>query len=326
MNQTMKDMGKRLSAALAAFVISFAAAAESPAGESGIRPDGTYMFAQRDTCELFMDVYEPAAGSETTLNGKEKPTIIFMFGGGFISGQRDLPFYFPWYGKLTGNGYRVVAIDYRLGLKGHTRVGIAQVNAIDKAIHLAVEDLFSATRFLIDNADALGINPDNIVISGSSAGAITVLQADYELSNRTGCTSVLPEDFRYAGVMSFSGGILSREGLPDYARTPAPTLMLHGTEDRIVNYTKIQFFNLGFFGSDKLADRFAKFGYNYNIIRYEGCGHEIAGLMNDTCAYQFAFLETNVMGGKRYIVDMTVEDPSIERSGTVSRKELFGGE
>ena len=85
-------------------------------------------------------------------------------------------------------------------------------------------------------------------------------------------------------------------------------------------------FNLGFFGSDKLADRFAKFGYNYNIIRYEGCGHEIAGLMNDTCAYQFAFLETNVMGGKRYIVDMTVEDPSIERSGTVSRKELFGGE
>ncbi len=55
-----------------------------------INPDATYMFAQRDTCDLFMDVYEPAKGSETTLNGLEKPTIIFMFGGGFIEGTRDI--------------------------------------------------------------------------------------------------------------------------------------------------------------------------------------------------------------------------------------------
>ena len=27
-----------------------------------IVPDGTYLYAQRDTCELFMDIYDPAEG------------------------------------------------------------------------------------------------------------------------------------------------------------------------------------------------------------------------------------------------------------------------
>ena len=37
--------------------------------------DGTYFFAQRDTCNLFMDVYNPSRQSERTFQGKAKPTI-----------------------------------------------------------------------------------------------------------------------------------------------------------------------------------------------------------------------------------------------------------
>lgn len=212
------------------------------------RPDGTYKFAERDTCDLFLDVYNPAEGSATAVGGKEKPTIIFMFGGGFISGERDTPYYRKWFKAMTGNGYRVVSIDYRLGLKGVEKVGIWQVNQLDKAIHMAVEDLFSATAFLADNAESLGIDPDNMVISGSSAGAISVLQAEYELCNRTPYADILPEGFRYKGVISFSGAILSRNGALEYARKPAPTLLMHGTEDNLVVYKQIRFFKLGFFG------------------------------------------------------------------------------
>ena len=46
---------------------------------------------------------------------------------------------------------------------------------LDKAIHLAVEDLFSATSYLIEHQEELGIAPSNIVVAGSSAGAITSL-------------------------------------------------------------------------------------------------------------------------------------------------------
>ena len=109
------------------------------AAEPIITPDCTYMFEQRDTCDLFLDIYNPASGSETTFKGHEKPTILFIFGGGFIRGTRDDEGYLPWFKMLTDNGYRVVSIDYRLGLKGADKVGIAQVNLLDKAQKVTVQ-------------------------------------------------------------------------------------------------------------------------------------------------------------------------------------------
>ncbi len=290
-----------------------------------ISPNATYMFAQRDTCDLFMDVYEPAAGSLVTFEGLEKPTIIFMFGGGFIEGTRDDDSYHKWFKQLTDNGYRLISIDYRLGLKGSTKVGIAQVNVLDKAIHLAVEDLFSATNYIIENADVLGIDPSNIVISGSSAGAISVMQAEYEISRSTKWAAVLPEGFNYAGVMSFAGAILSREGKVDFKKTPCPTLMMHGTADDLVPYKQIKVFWLGFFGGGKLVDRFEKYGLNYNMYHFVGNGHEIAGAMDKTLELQFKFLETNVMQKKMRIVEAWIDEPAIQKgTGSQSRDELYG--
>lgn len=295
------------------------------ATEPVISPDGTYMFEKRDTCDLFLDVYNPATGSQRLFNGHEKPTVVFLFGGGFIRGTRDNEDYLPWFKMLTQNGYRVVSIDYRLGLKGSTKVGVAQVNALDKAIHMGVEDLYSATSFLCDNAEQFGINPSNIVIAGSSAGAIIVMQAEYEICNATSWTSTLPKGFRYAGVMSFSGAILSREGKVDYRKhSPAPTLMLHGTADELVPYNQIAVFNLGFFGGGKLIERFKKFGYNYNMYHFIDYGHEIAGSMPTTFDLQLRFLETNVMEGKKRIVEAWISDPDVYKGfGPQSRKELY---
>lgn len=313
---------KILKCIIAAAALSAASAA---AQESTITPDGTYMYEKRDTCELFMDVYNPAEGSETRFMGIEKPAVIFMFGGGFIQGTRDDRSYHSWFRMMTENGYRVISIDYRLGLKGSTKVGVAQVNVLDKAIHMAVEDLFSATNFIIENADQLDVDPSNIVISGSSAGAISVMQAEYEIANRTSWASVLPEGFNYAGVMSFSGAILSREGKVDYATAPCPTLMLHGTSDKLVPYNQIKLFNLGFFGGGKLVERFKKFGYSYNMFHFIDYGHEIAGSMYSTLDIQKKFLECNVMQKKMRIIEAWISDPDVWKgSGPQSRKELYG--
>ena len=295
------------------------------AQEPEIKPNGTYLFVQRDTCDLFMDIYDPAEGSETSAFGIGKPTIIFMFGGGFIHGTRDDADYLKWFRMMTENGYRIISIDYRLGLKGSDKVGVAQVNVLDKAIHLAVEDLFSATTFIIDNAEQLGVDPGNIVISGSSAGAISVMQAEYEIANRTEWASVLPSGFNYAGVMSFSGAILSREGKVDFKDDPCPTLMLHGTADKLVPYEQIKVFNLGFFGGGKLVERFKKYGLSYNMYHFIDYGHEIAGSMDTTVDLQIRFLETNVMQKKQRIVEAWLSDPDVYKgSGPQSRKELYG--
>lgn len=295
------------------------------AQEQSLTPDGTYLYVKRDTCDLFLDVYQPAEGSSTMAFGVEKPTVIFMFGGGFIFGNRDEEGYKKWFRQLTENGYRVISIDYRLGLKGSDKVGVAQVNILDKAIHMAVEDLFSATNFIIDNAEQLGVQPDNIVISGSSAGAISVMQAEYEIANKTAWASVLPEGFNYAGVMSFSGAILSRKGNVDYKTAPCPTLMLHGTADKLVTYKQIKFFNIGFFGGGKLVKRFKKYGLNYNMYHFVDYGHEIAASMETTVDLQIDFMETNVMQKKMRIVEAWVSDPDVFKgSGPQSRKELYG--
>jgi hypothetical protein len=151
------------------------------------------------------------------------------------------------------------------------------------------------------------------------------MQAEYEIANETQWASVLPAGFNYAGVMSFSGAILSREGKVDFKKSPCPTLMLHGTSDELVPYEQIKVFNLGFFGGGKLVERFKKYGLNYNMYHFTDYGHEIAGSMDTTLDLQLKFLETNVMQKKMRIVEAWISDPDVFKgAGPQSRKELYG--
>lgn len=294
--------------ALLALAFSQSAAAQ---GSADTDSPATYLYAQRDSLSLFLDVYDPVPGSPTEVDGIAKPSIIFIFGGGFIMGSRNEPSYIPWYRKLAADGYRVIAIDYRLGLRGVKKMGIAQVDLLEKAINLVVEDLFSATQYLIDNAGELGIDPGRIVISGSSAGAISALQAEYTLCNRGALAAMLPEDFNYAGVMAFSGAILSRQGAVKFAKDPCPVFMAHGTADKLVPYDKIGFMNLRFAGAKQIAASLEKAGSSYNVLRFPGRGHEIAASLLPLYQDEIRFLESNVCRGTKRIVDATIDDPSI---------------
>lgn len=279
-----------------------------------IKPDGTFMFAHRDSCDLYLDWYKPAQGSAAEIDGVRKPTVLYVFGGGFKEGSRSDASSDPWFKKLTDEGYSVVSIDYRLGLKGITSAGVNPefIGNLDHAIQLAVEDLFSATNYLIDNGASLGIDPGNIVIAGSSAGAITVLQAEWEICNGRQLASVLPEGFNYAGVMAFSGAIFSRQGAIRYKKaTPCPMMLCHGTADKIVPYGQIWFFNLRFAGSSIISKTLRNKQYNYRMYRFEGNSHEIAASMIHNFDREMSFLEENVMKGESVIVDTTLIDDGI---------------
>ncbi len=288
------------------------------------QPTTTRLFATKDRQELYLDDYDATPGSATTLDGKSKPTIVFMFGGGFITGTRNDKFYMPWFKKLNDAGYEVVSIDYRLGMKGvKTSGGVSSAKAFRKAAQIAAEDLFSATAYLIDHGDELGIDPNNLVTSGSSAGAIAVLEADWLLNNGR-ATEWLPEGFRYAGVMPFAGAIISVEGTPSYKTPPAPTAFFHGTDDKIVNYKQIHILKWGIFGSHRLARIFRKNGYSYNILRYNDHSHEIASTFISTFPEQIRFLETNVVRGLNRIVDSEIDDPEIYKGDLpTTRKQLY---
>ena len=286
----------------------------------------TYMVARRDTCDLYMDVYEPTVIPGDTL---QRPTILFVFGGGFIMGQRDDPWVLPWFQLLNENGYRVVSVDYRLGLKGvpmkfdlfHL---IQSANYTKKAVDMGVEDVFAAVRYLADHQEELGVDMDNIVISGSSAGAMISLSSELEACNRTVRAAILPEGFHFAGVMSFAGAIMSDSGKPEYKRTPCPQLLIHGTEDGAVAYDKMGFGRWGMFGSSYLVEKvLAPAGYVYQFYRYVGHTHDMAANMMANWPEEKRFLEVSVMGKKPLILDCKLDDPTMPAWQSVSLDDIY---
>jgi len=273
---------------------------------TGAAQTATYKFAERDTASLYLDLYQPEMITENTC------CVIFVFGGGFVSGQRNSEEHVAYAKQLAERGFTVACIDYRLGLRGANMKGIHSVYSVDRAVQMATEDLFSATKYLLENASELRINPKRIVLCGSSAGAITVLQADYELCNRTALAAELPADFHYAGVLSFSGAIYSHNGALKYKEQPAPTFLLHGIDDRLVTYKSIRFGKLGLFGTKPIVRRFEKFNYPYMAYRYEGLGHEVAMLMTHNIDISIWFINEYVLRQRKMQINTQLYDPDVQ--------------
>ena len=267
-------------------------------------PKETIVYAVKEGTELKMDLYK--SDSATLL---PQPCLLFVFGGGFKEGVRDAETYLPYFAYFAERGLTVVSIDYRLGMKGEKAPGPFNLKPIRHAISIAVEDLYSATNYLLEHAERLCIDPERIIISGSSAGAITVLQADYEERNNHPAADVLPEHFRYAGVISFAGAIFSTEGLPSYTQKPAPTLFFHGSADRLVPYDKTRLFHIGMFGSKSLTKRFREKGYPYLFYSMEAIGHEVSGYpMVEFLPEIEGFITNFVCDRKQWMIDIRYTD------------------
>ncbi|KAI1498283.1 Alpha/Beta hydrolase protein [Biscogniauxia marginata] len=103
--------------------------------------------------------------------------IVYVFGGGMISGRVDL--YYPLIESLADTSCtQVFAVDYRLG--------------IDRPFPAAVEDVYSAIVWLQANARTFDVDPARIAVCGLSAGggvAAGVLMSPM-LDDRT----TIPED------------------------------------------------------------------------------------------------------------------------------------
>ena len=271
----------------------------------------TYLYAEKDTSKLYLDVYVPNVQNE------QQSCLFFVFGGGFIGGKRDDKQVEKVKEYYTDKGYVVIAIDYRLGMRGQSNYSaLIAMKKFEAAINMAAEDLISALDYTLKNlldTKEYKINPKNILVMGSSAGAITALQTDYAICNGYLNSSILPTDFHLAGVLAYAGAIFSTHGKPKYKNhEPAPTLFCHGIEDHLVNYKQTRFANIGFFGSNAIAKQFKKKGYNYHIRRYPGLGHQVAALYNNEFALIDQFISEQVFSDTLIQIDETYYNAGIE--------------
>ena len=301
----------------------------------GLAAQETYLFAQKDTASLYLDIHRPTNDQRLLTNdlpdSLQKPTILYVFGGGFKSGARNSDYQLQWFKTLNDNGYTVVAIDYRLGMKhykmGKGLVGIAKsVNQFYESQKLGVEDVFSAIAFLSQHPE-LNIDIHNLVMAGSSAGAIISLASAYAVNK--GQTGDLPSDFQFKGVLSFAGGIISLKGAPKFATAPCPILFFHGLNDNAVAYKHFGAFGKGIWGSSFFAAKFKKKGYNYSIWRFKDRAHDVAAYMNLLWPEEQAFLENNVIRSNPRIIDALVDNPALpvwNAWSTMTPQEMYNGD
>lgn len=213
----------------------------------------TFVYAVRDTDTLRLDRY-----TVPSTDSRQRPCLLFAFGGGFVSGTRDDARYLPFFEYYAQRGYAVVSVDYRLGLKKAMVQGSLDAQTFPQAfistLAMAATDFYDATNYLLAHAAEWGIAPAGIVACGSSAGAITVLMCEYGLANGHPLARELPEGFDYAGVISFAGAIFDMREQLRWARKPAPIMLFHGDADRNVPYDVLRYDRAAFFGSKQIAE------------------------------------------------------------------------
>ncbi|MER5391660.1 carboxylesterase family protein [Saccharopolyspora sp. NPDC002686] len=136
------------------------------------------------------------------------PVMVFVHGGGFVSGSTRSPLYDG--SAFARDGVVLVTVNYRLGITGFLDVPGAARNR-------GLLDIIAALRWVQDNVDAFGGDPGNVTVFGQSAGAtlVAALLADPEASGL----------FRRAIVQSGNGlGAFSPEQAAVVTRAAATAL------------------------------------------------------------------------------------------------------
>ena len=231
-------------------VCSFACMQPKPVANVEVQKEN-FVFSIKGTDTLSLDKYELTSMSPAS----KKPVMIFAFGGGFKGGDKADKGYIPYFEFLARNGFVVVSTDYRTTLKNLDPSKVSSpmyfIAALQHAIDTAVEDFYDATGFVINQSSDWNIDVEQIVASGSSAGAITVLQAEYDLCNGHELAKRLPAGFNYAGVISYAGALdrivsfmnttenppVERLLIPDMALTAAEYFAVNNNEKVLVLLT-----------------------------------------------------------------------------------------
>ena len=183
----------------------------------------------RKMCRLTMDIYEPKGDTSPS-----RPLMVFIHGGAFFNGDKVTGPIVRWCRHFASLGYVVASINYRLGF-------IPTPSAITEAGFSAYLDADAAVRYLLYYKNKYRIDPDNIFVAGSSAGAITALNVAFmkewdqprKISDQDMINPWMDEPYTVRAVANLWGAVLDL-GVLSNANTAI--ISFHGREDPVVPF------------------------------------------------------------------------------------------
>ncbi|MBO4400827.1 MAG: carboxylesterase/lipase family protein [Selenomonadaceae bacterium] len=103
--------------------------------------------------------------------GKNKPVMVWIFGGGFVCGSASEPTYNA-SNFVSAHDVIIVTINYRMNVFGFMNLASVDSSFEDSG-YLGIKDQIAAVQWVKENIAAFGGNPDNITVFGESAGSIS---------------------------------------------------------------------------------------------------------------------------------------------------------
>lgn len=118
---------------------------------------------------LYLNVWTPQQKNVKT----RMPVIVWIYGGGFVSGGSGAPIYD---GEATARkGVVFVSINYRVGAFGFfAHPELTSESGSHASGNYGLMDQIASLRWVRKNISQFGGDPDNVTIAGQSAGSMSV--------------------------------------------------------------------------------------------------------------------------------------------------------
>lgn len=117
---------------------------------------------------LYLNVWTGAKSA-----GEKRPVIVWIFGGGFLSGGGAVPVYDG--EAMAKKGIVFVSINYRVGVFGFfAHPELTKESGRNASGNYAILDQLAALRWVKRNIAAFGGDAGNVTIAGQSAGSYSV--------------------------------------------------------------------------------------------------------------------------------------------------------
>jgi len=281
-------------------------------------------FNDPELLDLKLDVYYP----KTDLF-KNRPLVMLIHGGAFYIGSKESACEKALATSLAKRGYLVASIDYRIGFK-------LTPSDIELSAYRAIQDANAALRFLAHNAKGLGIDPNQVYIGGTSAGAVASLNTAFmknderperiveaNLEGKLGkieeSGNKYTETFNIKAVVNMWGAVADVNIIDRDENISV--LSIHGTADDIVPFENDYPFRNSLminrlvmdkmYGSKPIHDRLQILGIRNRLVSLDGLGHEPELATYNTLNNWMDTISNNV---SRFLYEETAPDVSLPPS------------